>query len=308
MFNCEKLPNKEKADDSDLTEPLGATALSECLDSEELYWQLLAEAEPLAEEETDTLFKRIASGDDQAKDLLIKPNQRLVASRAISYLNRGLDFLDLIQEGNLGLINAVNGYDLSLGYKFSGYAFICIDRQIQGAVFDSKMIRLPRKWQSTIGNIQEAWHQLSQELCREPSLEELAKELALEPELIESLLRVEKIASLDAPLFDDRDETLQSTCKDENAIDLDEVVVLSALNSQLQKIMSDVLTPKEQKIIKMRFGLETGKSHTLEEVGQEFAVTRERIRQIEAKALQKIRDMVNKKGTETPLRDFLAYK
>lgn len=262
-------------------------------DSVRLYLREIGKIPLLNSEEELALAQKVVAGDKKAKDKMAEANMRLVVSIAKRYSGRGLDLLDLIQEGNTGLLRAVEKFDPDKGFKFSTYATWWIRQAITRAIADqARTIRIPVHMVETINKLLRTQRRMTQELNREPSIEELAKELEMEPEKVEYVIKIKQdITSLDAGVGRDEgedDSVLGDFIEDEDSATPEESAANQLLKEQVQGVLSS-LSEREQKIIKMRFGLENGKSHTLEEVGQEFAVTRERIRQIEAKALAKLR-------------------
>lgn len=262
-------------------------------DSVRLYLREIGKIPLLTSEEELALAQKVVAGDKKAKDKMAEANMRLVVSIAKRYSGRGLDFLDLIQEGNTGLLRAVEKFDPDKGFKFSTYATWWIRQAITRAIADqARTIRIPVHMVETINKLLRTQRRMTQELNREPTIEELAKELEMEPEKVEYVIKIKQdITSLDAGVGrdgEDEDSTLSDFIEDEENERPEDSATKQLLKEQVQSVLS-TLSDREQKIIKMRFGLENGKSHTLEEVGQEFAVTRERIRQIEAKALAKLR-------------------
>ena len=261
-------------------------------DSVRLYLREIGKIPLLTSEEELALAKRVVEGDRRAKDKMAEANMRLVVSIAKRYSGRGLDFLDLIQEGNTGLLRAVEKFDPDQGFKFSTYATWWIRQAITRAIADqARTIRIPVHMVETINKLLRTQRRMTQELNREPTVEELAKELDMEPDKIEYVMKIKQdITSLDGAVGrdDDEDSVLGDFIEDEDSATPEESASVQLLKEQVQAALG-ALSDREQKIIRMRFGLDNGKSHTLEEVGQEFAVTRERIRQIEAKALAKLR-------------------
>lgn len=262
-------------------------------DSVRLYLREIGKIPLLSSEEELELAKRVVAGDKKAKDKMAEANMRLVVSIAKRYSGRGLDFLDLIQEGNTGLLRAVEKFDPDKGFKFSTYATWWIRQAITRAIADqARTIRIPVHMVETINKLLRTQRRMTQELNREPTIEELADELEMEPAKVEYVIKIKQdITSLDAGVGrdgEDEDSVLGDFIEDGDSITPEESATSQLLREQVQSVLS-TLSDREQKIVKMRFGLEGGKSHTLEEVGREFAVTRERIRQIEAKALAKLR-------------------
>jgi RNA polymerase primary sigma factor len=260
-------------------------------DSVRLYLREIGKIPLLNAEEELELAHKVVQGDKRAKDKMAEANMRLVVSIAKRYVGRGLDLLDLIQEGNTGLLRAVEKFDPDKGFKFSTYATWWIRQAITRAIADqARTIRIPVHMVETINKLLRTQRRLTQELNREPSNEEIAKEMDIELEKVEHIMKIKQdIHSLDQSVRDDEeDSVLGDFVEDEDTITPEESAATQLLKEQVKDLLSS-LSEREQKIIRLRFGLEDGKSHTLEEVGQEFSVTRERIRQIEAKALAKLR-------------------
>jgi len=260
-------------------------------DSVRLYLREIGKIPLLTAEEELALAKKVVKGDKRAKDAMAEANMRLVVSIAKRYVGRGLDLLDLIQEGNTGLLRAVEKFDPERGFKFSTYATWWIRQAITRAIADqARTIRIPVHMVETINKLLRTQRRLTQELNREPTNEEIAVAMEMDVDKVEHIMKIKQdISSLDASVRDDEeDSVLGDFIEDEDAKTPTESASEQLLKEQVKQILS-TLTEREQKILKLRFGLEDGKSHTLEEVGQEFSVTRERIRQIEAKALAKLR-------------------
>jgi len=294
----EKAVNKEKEKDREAEEEKTEQAkkkqanLKEIAnDSVRMYLSEIGRVELLTADEEIKLAKRIEKGDPVAKQKLAEANLRLVVSIAKKYIGRGLSFLDLIQEGNIGLFRAVEKFDPKRGFKFSTYATWWIRQAITRAIADqARTIRIPVHMVETINKLTHTQRRLLQEFGREPTVEELASEMDMEIKKVRHILKISQdIVSLEAPVGAEEDSKLGDFIEDDDAISPSD-----ATNRQIMKenihYMLQYLTPREQKIIRMRFGLDDGIGHTLEEVGREFGVTRERIRQIEAKILQKMRD------------------
>ncbi|OHW62573.1 RNA polymerase sigma factor SigA [Andreesenia angusta] len=267
-----------------------------------MYLKEIGKVPLLTAEEETKLAKRIEAGDDTAKTMLAEANLRLVVSIAKRYVGRGMLFLDLIQEGNLGLIKAVEKFDYTKGYKFSTYATWWIRQAITRAIADqARTIRIPVHMVETINKLIRVSRQLLQDLGRDPLPEEIAKEMNLE---VEKVREIQKIAqepvSLETPIGEEEDSHLGDFIPDDDAQAPAEAATFTMLKEQLVEVL-DTLTEREQKVLRLRFGLDDGRARTLEEVGKEFDVTRERIRQIEAKALRKLRHPSRSKK----LKDFL---
>lgn len=262
-------------------------------DSVRLYLREIGKIPLLSNEEEVDLAYRIVKGEKKAKDKMVEANMRLVVSIAKRYSGRGLDFLDLIQEGNTGLLRAVEKFDPDKGFKFSTYATWWIRQAITRAIADqARTIRIPVHMVETINKVLRATRKLTNELNREPTVEEIAKEMGMEPEKVDYVMKIKQdIASLDATVGrdgDDEDSVLGDFIEDEGRVSPEDAAAAQMLKEQIAEILSS-LSEREQKVVKLRFGIGGGRPHTLEEVGVEFSVTRERIRQIEAKALSKLR-------------------
>ncbi|MBI4692073.1 MAG: sigma-70 family RNA polymerase sigma factor [Candidatus Terrybacteria bacterium] len=261
-------------------------------DAVQMYLKEIGEISLITASQEKELAKRIEQGDEEAKNLLIKANLRLVVSIAKKYVGRSpaLTILDLIQEGNLGLFRAVEKFDWRKGYKFSTYATWWIRQAITRAIADqARTIRIPVHMVETISKYKQVVRRLAQDLGREPLPEEIAMEMNIDVNKIHHIQQIgQGTVSLETPVGDEEDSTLEEFIKEEKIPSPSQEAALGLLIDQIEEILND-LSPKEQKILKMRFGLAGQIPHTLEEVGREFGVTRERIRQIEAKAIEKIR-------------------
>ena len=259
-------------------------------DPVKVYLKEIGRVPLLSSEEEIDLAIRIANGDVQAKQRLSEANLRLVVSIAKRYVGRGMLFLDLIQEGNLGLIKAVEKFDYRKGYKFSTYATWWIRQAITRAIADqARTIRIPVHMVETINKLIRVSRQLLQELGREPTPEEIAKEMDMSVERVREILKIsQEPVSLETPIGEEEDSHLGDFIQDDNVPVPADAAAFTLLKEQLVEVLS-TLTDREQKVLRLRFGLDDGRARTLEEVGKEFNVTRERIRQIEAKALRKLR-------------------
>lgn len=255
-----------------------------------MYLKEIGKIPLLSGEEEIALAKRTAEGDEEAKRQLTEANLRLVVSIAKKYMGRGMQFLDLIQEGNLGLIKAVEKFDYKKGYKFSTYATWWIRQAITRAIADqARTIRIPVHMTETINKLLRVSRQLLQELGTEPSAEEIAKEMDMPVERVREIMKLsQEPVSLETPVGEEDDSHLGDFLQDEHALIPADAAAFTLLREQLMEVLES-LTEREQKVLRLRFGLDDGRARTLEEVGKEFNVTRERIRQIEAKALRKLR-------------------
>ncbi|WP_422444169.1 RNA polymerase sigma factor RpoD [Thermoanaerobacterium sp. DL9XJH110] len=292
--SLEEIPEEE----IDLSVPEGV-AID---DPVRMYLKEIGKVPLLSAEEEIELAKRIEKGDKEAKRRLAEANLRLVVSIAKKYVGRGMLFLDLIQEGNLGLIKAVEKFDYRKGYKFSTYATWWIRQAITRAIADqARTIRIPVHMVETINKLIRVSRQLLQELGREPLPEEIAEEMEIPVEKVREIMKIaQEPVSLETPIGEEEDSHLGDFIPDEDAQAPADAAAYLLLKEQLEDVL-ETLTPREEKVLRLRFGLDDGKPRTLEEVGQVFGVTRERIRQIEAKALRKLRHPSRSKK----LKDFL---
>jgi RNA polymerase primary sigma factor len=292
------LDKEEEFDLNDLTVPPGV----KINDPVRMYLKEIGRVPLLSAEEEIELAKRIEQGDEEAKRRLAEANLRLVVSIAKRYVGRGMLFLDLIQEGNMGLLKAVEKFDYRKGYKFSTYATWWIRQAITRAIADqARTIRIPVHMVETINKLIRVQRQLLQDLGREPSPEEIAEEMDLTPEKVREILKIaQEPVSLETPIGEEDDSHLGDFIEDQEATSPSEHAAYELLKEQLEDVL-DTLTDREENVLRLRFGLDDGRTRTLEEVGKVFGVTRERIRQIEAKALRKLRHPSRSKR----LKDFL---
>jgi RNA polymerase primary sigma factor len=292
----------DNSDDAD--EAANATAeLSDLADdSVRMYLREIGKIPLINHEKEIELAKKIEKGDKKAKKDLAEANLRLVVSIAKRYIGRGLDLLDLIEEGNTGLLRAVEKFDYTRGYKFSTYATWWIRQAITRAIADqSRTIRIPVHMVETINKMIRTERQLVMELGREPLPEEIAAEMGMDVDKVNYIMKIKQdTIPLESPVGEEEDSVLADFIEDSESQTPVEVATYELLKEHIKEVL-DLLTPREQKILRMRFGLDDGKAHTLEETGQEFGVTRERIRQIEAKALAKLK----KHRDSKKLRDYL---
>ena len=272
-------------------------------DSVRMYLREIGRIPLLTWDEEVDLAKKIAKGDKQAKKRLAEANMRLVVSIAKRYIGRGLDLLDLIQEGNTGLIRAVEKFDYTRGYKFSTYATWWIRQAITRAIADqARTIRIPVHMVETINKLIRTERRLVQELGREPLPEEIAVEMGMEVEKVNHIMKIrQEPVSIESPIGEEEDSRLADFIEDRESVSPDEAATYQLLKEHINDVLQ-LLSPREQRILRMRFGLDDGRSHTLEETGQEFGVTRERIRQIESKALLKLK----KHRDSKKLKDYIS--
>ncbi|MBR3294265.1 MAG: RNA polymerase sigma factor RpoD [Oscillospiraceae bacterium] len=296
LSELEEVTEEEISSTDELAETLSTD------DPVRMYLKEIGKVPLLNPEEEVELAVRMAEGDEEAKRRMTEANLRLVVSIAKRYVGRGMLFLDLIQEGNLGLIKAVEKFDHTKGYKFSTYATWWIRQAITRAIADqARTIRIPVHMVETINKTIRVSRQLLQELGHDPSAEEIAEEMGMPVEKVRDILKIaQEPVSLETPIGEEEDSHLGDFIEDEGASEPSEAASFSLLREQLEEVLG-TLAPREKKVLELRFGIADGRTRTLEEVGKEFNVTRERIRQIEAKALRKLRHPSRSKK----LRDFL---
>lgn len=294
----EQAGKEEEFDLNDLSVPPGV----KINDPVRMYLKEIGRVDLLSAEQEIDLAKRIEEGDEEAERRLAEANLRLVVSIAKRYVGRGMLFLDLIQEGNMGLIKAVEKFDYRKGYKFSTYATWWIRQAITRAIADqARTIRIPVHMVETINKLIRVQRQLLQDLGREPTPEEISKEMDLTPDKVREILKIaQEPVSLETPIGEEDDSHLGDFIEDQDAQAPSDAAAYELLKEQLEDVL-DTLTDREENVLRLRFGLDDGRTRTLEEVGKVFGVTRERIRQIEAKALRKLRHPSRSKR----LKDFL---
>ena len=294
--NIDEVTEEELADTDSLMDSFSTD------DPVRMYLKEIGKVALLTQDEETVLAKKMADGNEEAKRRMTEANLRLVVSIAKRYVGRGMLFLDLIQEGNLGLIKAVEKFDYTKGYKFSTYATWWIRQAITRAIADqARTIRIPVHMVETINKTIRVSRQLLQELGHDPNAEEIAKEMDMPVDKVRDILKIaQEPVSLETPIGEEEDSHLGDFIPDEDASEPSEAASFSLLREQLEEVL-DTLAPREKKVLELRFGIADGRTRTLEEVGKEFNVTRERIRQIEAKALRKLRHPSRSKR----LKDFL---
>ena len=298
----EDFSNVEEIPEEELTNPMALMEGIAIDDPVRMYLKEIGKVNLLSSDEEIELAKRMLEGDEAAKQRLAEANLRLVVSIAKRYVGRGMQFLDLIQEGNLGLIKAVEKFDYTKGYKFSTYATWWIRQAITRAIADqARTIRIPVHMVETINKVIRVSRQLLQELGHDPSPEEIAEVMNMPVQKVRDILKIAmEPVSLETPIGEEEDSHLGDFIADDDTPEPAEMASYTLLKEQLVEVLK-TLTPREEKVLRLRFGIEDGRTRTLEEVGKEFNVTRERIRQIEAKALRKLRHPSRSKK----LKDFL---
>jgi RNA polymerase primary sigma factor len=294
--------NEDEGDEFNFDDDLSLPPGVKINDPVRMYLKEIGRVPLLSAEDEINLAKRIENGDEEAKRQLAEANLRLVVSIAKRYVGRGMLFLDLIQEGNMGLIKAVEKFDRTKGFKFSTYATWWIRQAITRAIADqARTIRIPVHMVETINKLIRVSRQLLQELGREPTPEEIAKEMDLSTEKVREIMKIaQEPVSLETPIGEEDDSHLGDFIEDQEALAPADAAAYELLKEQLEDVL-DTLTEREENVLRLRFGLDDGRTRTLEEVGKVFGVTRERIRQIEAKALRKLRHPSRSKR----LKDFL---
>ena len=301
-LELQNLEEQPLADPQENPEELSGTA-ARMDDPIRMYLKEIGKIPLLTQEQEQELAQRMLDGDEEARQKMTEANLRLVVSIAKRYVGRGMQLLDLIQEGNLGLLKAVEKFDYTKGYKFSTYATWWIRQAITRAIADqARTIRIPVHMVETINRVIRTSHAMVQELGREPTSEEIAREMHMDVARVEEIMKIsQEPVSLETPIGEEEDSHLGDFVQDDVTVQPADAASYSLLREQLEEVLKS-LTPREEQVLRMRFGLVDGKSHTLEEVGKEFDVTRERIRQIESKALRKLRHPSRSKK----LRDFLS--
>ena len=284
-----------------MEEDLGADS-TRVDDPVRMYLKEIGKIPLLTQEEEKEIARRMAEGDEKAKQQMTEANLRLVVSIAKRYVGRGMQLLDLVQEGNLGLLKAVDKFDYNKGFKFSTYATWWIRQAITRAIADqARTIRIPVHMVETINRVVRTAHSMVQELGREPTSEEIAARMNMETSRVEDILKMaQEPVSLETPIGEEEDSHLGDFIQDEEASQPAEAATYTLLREQLEEMLK-TLSPREEQVVRLRFGLVDGKAHTLEEVGKEFNVTRERIRQIESKALRRL----YRQSSSKKMRDFL---
>ena len=299
-------PTAEELNETDITQDDPAEFIPDSNvkldDPVRMYLKEIGKIPLLSPEEETAVAERMSKGDEEARRIMTEANLRLVVSIAKRYVGRGMQLLDLVQEGNLGLLKAVEKFDYEKGFKFSTYATWWIRQAITRAIADqARTIRIPVHMVETINRVIRTSHAMVQRLGREPTSAEVAEEMKMDVSKVEEIMKIaQEPVSLETPIGEEEDSHLGDFIQDEDASQPAEAASYALLREQLEEVLA-TLSPREEQVLRMRFGLVDGKSHTLEEVGKEFDVTRERIRQIESKALRKLRHPSRSKK----LRDFL---
>ena len=301
--NFEDEDDSDDADDEISIEDVALPKNASINDPVRMYLKEIGKISLLSLDEELALSKKVEEGDEEAKRLLAESNLRLVVSIAKRYVGRNLSFLDLIQEGNIGLMKAVDKFDASKGYKFSTYATWWIRQAITRAIADqAKTIRVPVHMVETINKLKRIQRQMTLELNREPTEAELAKKMNTTEDKVREIFKISQDPlSLETPIGEEDDSHLGDFLKDESSMSPEEYAINEVLKDEIEEVLC-TLTPREEEVLKLRFGLKGGTCHTLEEVGNMFGVTRERIRQIEAKALRKLRHP----SRSRKLKDYLS--